>query len=412
MIRSPARPGKEATLGATPLAWTLSVGLIVGLLLFDYIFHVRKSHIPTLRESAIWSAAYVGIAVVFGALVWIFGGSQMGVEYFAGYITEKALSVDNLFVFLLLLTSFKVPRAGQQKALLFGIVFSIIARTGFIFVGAALLNQFSVLFYVFGLFLIITAGRLIAEDDDDDEVDNVVVRMAKKVIPATDHYDGAKLFTIENGKRVMTPMMIVMVAIGGTDVMFALDSIPAIFGLTQNVFIVFTATTFSLLGLRQLYFLLDGLLDRLVYLKYGLAAILGFIGVKLVLHALHENNLPIINSGEPVDVVEIPTAISLGVIVGVLTVTVLASLLSPAGKAMTVLGNLRRYSHEYLNRNFTDDPVERAKLWAKILENEDKIKTIDRKYSGTEGDVWELEQLLRRVWDEQARYEKATDYTR
>ncbi|AVZ38363.1 MULTISPECIES: TerC family protein [unclassified Dietzia] len=399
-------------MGASPLAWTLAVSLIVALLLFDYFFHVRKEHIPTLRESAIWSALYVGIAIAFGFLVWIFGGTQMGVEYFAGYITEKALSVDNLFVFLLLLTSFKVPRAGQQKALLFGIVFSIIARTAFIFVGAALLTAFSALFYVFGIFLIITAGRLLAEDDEDDDADNVVVRLAKRFIPATEHYDHDKLFTIENGKKVMTPMMIVMVAIGGTDIMFALDSIPAIFGLTQNVFIVFTATTFSLLGLRQLYFLLDGLLDRLVYLKYGLAAILGFIGVKLVLHALHENNLPFINQGEHVDVVEVPTYLSLGVIVAVLVVTIVASLVSPAGKALTVLGNLRRHSHEYLNKNFTDDPVERAKLWAKILENEDKLKTIDRKYFGTEGDVWELEQLLRRVWDDHARYERATDYTR
>ncbi|MEB8325422.1 TerC/Alx family metal homeostasis membrane protein [Dietzia kunjamensis] len=399
-------------MGATPLAWSLSVGLIIALLLFDYFFHVRKEHIPTLKESAIWSALYVGIALIFGGVVWIFGGTDMGVEYFAGYITEKALSVDNLFVFLLLLTSFKVPRAGQQKALLFGIVFSIIARTAFIFVGAALLNKFAVLFYIFGLFLIVTAGRLLAEDDEDDDADNVVVRLAKRFIPATDHYDHDKLFTIENGKRVMTPMMIVMVAIGGTDIMFALDSIPAIFGLTQNVFIVFTATTFSLLGLRQLYFLLDGLLDRLVYLKYGLAAILGFIGVKLILHALHENNLPFINGGEHVDVVEVPTFLSLGIIVGVLVVTVLGSLLSPAGKALTVLGNLKRHSLEYLDKDFVDDPVERAKLWAKIVENEDKLKDIERKYFGSEGDVWELEQLLRRVWDEQGRYEKATNYTR
>ncbi|HMT49243.1 TerC family protein [Dietzia sp. UBA5065] len=398
-------------MGATPLAWSLSVGLIVALLLFDYFFHVRKEHIPTLKESAVWSALYVGIAIVFGFAVWFFGGTDMGVEYFAGYITEKALSVDNLFVFLLLLTSFKVPRAGQQKALLFGIIFSIFARTAFIFVGAALLNQFAALFYVFGLFLIVTAGRLLAEDDEDDDADNVVVRLAKKFIPATDHYDHDKLLTVENGKKVMTPMMIVMVAIGGTDIMFALDSIPAIFGLTQNVFIVFTATTFSLLGLRQLYFLLDGLLDRLVYLKYGLAAILGFIGVKLILHALHENNLPFINGGEHVDVVEVPTFLSLGIIVGVLVVTIVASLVSPAGKALTVLGNLKRHSHEYLNKDFTDDPVERAKLWAKIVANEDRLQHIDRKYFGTEGDVWELEQLLRRVWDEQARYGRATDLT-
>ena len=399
-------------MGATPLAWTLSVGLIVALLAFDYFFHVRKEHIPTIKEAAIWSSIYVGVALLFGVAVWVVGGHDLGIEYFAGYVTEKALSVDNLFVFLLLMGSFKVPRADQQKVLLFGIVFSIIARTAFIFVGAALLNKFAVLFYIFGLFLIVTAGRLLAEDDEDDDADNVVVRLAKRFIPATDHYDHDKLFTIENGKRVMTPMMIVMVAIGGTDIMFALDSIPAIFGLTQNVFIVFTATTFSLLGLRQLYFLLDGLLDRLVYLKYGLAAILGFIGVKLILHALHENNLPFINGGEHVDVVEVPTFLSLGIIVGVLVVTVLGSLLSPAGKALTVLGNLKRHSLEYLDKDFVDDPVERAKLWAKIVENEDKLKDIERRYFGSEGDVWELEQLLRRVWDEQGRYEKATDYTR
>ncbi len=394
-------------MGATPLAWTLSIALIVALLMFDYLFHVRKEHIPTLRESATWSGIYVGIAILFGFVVWIVGGTDMGIEYFAGYITEKALSVDNLFVFLLLLTSFKVPRAAQQKALLFGIIFSIIARTAFIFVGAALLNQFSALFYVFGFFLIVTAGRLLAEDDEDDDADNIMVRLAKKFIPATDHYDHDRLFTVENGKRVMTPMMIVMVAIGGTDIMFALDSIPAIFGLTQNVFIVFTATTFSLLGLRQLYFLLDGLLDRLVYLKYGLAGILGFIGVKLILHALHENNLPFVNEGEAVNVVEIPTFLSLGIIVAVLVVTIVGSLVSPAGKALTVIGNLKRRSQEYLNADFVEDPAERATLWDKIVADEDKLKTIERKHFGDEGDVWELEQLLRRVWEEHQRYERS-----
>ncbi|MBB1023254.1 MULTISPECIES: TerC family protein [unclassified Dietzia] len=258
-------------MGAIPLVWGVTIALIVALLAFDYFFHVRQAHIPTLREAAIWFSIYVGVAIMFGITVWTFGGHQMGVEYFAGYVTEKALSVDNLFVFLIIMSSFKVPRADQQKVLLFGITFAIVARTGFIVIGAALLDNFAFLFYIFGLFLVVTAGRLLTPGDESDDPDNITVRLAKKVIPATDHYDGDKLFTVENGKKVMTPMLLVMVAIGGTDLLFALDSIPAIFGLTRNVFIVFTATVFSLLGLRQLYFLIDGLLDRLVYLSFGLA---------------------------------------------------------------------------------------------------------------------------------------------
>jgi tellurite resistance protein TerC len=220
----------------------------------------------------------VGIAILFGVGVWIFGGTMMGSEYFAGYVTEKALSVDNLFVFLVIMCSFKVPRADQQKVLLVGIVFSLIARTSFIFLGAALINSFAWVFYLFGLVLLLTAGHLIKPGGSESRsADNVVVRLVWRRFRTSDTYDGDKLFTVENGKRVMTPMLLVMVAIGGTDFLFALDSIPAIFGLTQNVYVVFTATAFSLLGLRQLYFLIDGLLDRLIYLTYGLAAILGFI---------------------------------------------------------------------------------------------------------------------------------------
>ena len=334
--------------------WILTVALIVALLLFDYFFHVRKAHIPTIKEAAVWSSIYVGIAVLFGVVVWIFGGQQMGVEYFAGYLTEKALSVDNLFVFLLVIASFKVPRADQQKVLLFGIVFSLIARTAFIFIGAAALERFAVLFYIFGLFLIWTAGRLITDDSDDD-ADNIAVRVAKKVIPSTDHFDGDKLFTVENGKRVMTPMLLVMVAIGGTDVMFAFDSIPAIFGITQDVFIVFTAVTFSLLGLRQLYFLLDGLLDRLVFLSYGLSAILAFIGVKLVLHALHENNLPFINYGEPVNVWEVPTELSLAVIVVVIIIVVITSLYTPVGQRKTRQNSVLKHAKEVLHDEDDED---------------------------------------------------------
>ena len=394
-------------MGATPLAWIISVGLVVLLLAFDYFFHVRKEHIPTIREAAVWSAVYVGVALLFGLGVWVFGGSTMGLEYFAGYVTEKALSVDNLFVFLLLMGSFSVPRADQQKVLLFGIVFSIIARTVFIFVGAALLDKFAFLFYVFGLFLIVTAGKLLVPGEEEDEANNIVVRLAKKVIPATDEYDHDKLFTVVDGKRVMTPMLLVMVAIGGTDIMFALDSIPAIFGLTQNVFIVFTATTFSLLGLRQLYFLLDGLLDRLVYLSYGLAAILGFIGVKLILHALHENNIPFINDGEAVHVVEIETFVSLGVIVGVLALTILASLLSPAGKAMTVIGGLRRHGREYLDADVVAEGPEREKLYRRISDGREKLATVDPKYIGDDREREELDELLGRVDAEHARHADA-----
>jgi tellurite resistance protein TerC len=359
--------------------WWLTIVGIVGLLLFDFVFHVRKAHVPTLSEAAVWSAIYVGIAILFGAGVWIFGGTTMGFEYFAGYVTEKALSVDNLFVFLVVMCSFKVPRADQQKVLLVGIVFSLIARTSFIFLGAALINSFAWVFYLFGLLLLLTAGHLIKPGGSESRsADNVVVRLARRRFRTSDTYDGDKLFTVENGKRVMTPMLLVMVAIGGTDFLFALDSIPAIFGLTQNVYLVFTATAFSLLGLRQLYFLIDGLLDRLIYLTYGLAAILGFIGVKLILHALHENNVPFINEGQPVNVVEISTGLSLTVIIGVLLVTVLASLFSVKGKAQNTVSAARRHATEYLD--VEKDPAWREKIFRKLLAEEEQLKKLPEKY--------------------------------
>jgi tellurite resistance protein TerC len=338
--------------------WALTIVGIVGLLVFDFVFHVRKAHVPTLREAGMWSALYVGIALLFGVGTFLFGGGDMGAEYFAGYVTEKALSVDNLFVFLIIMGSFSVPRADQQKVLLFGIVFSLIARTGFIFLGSALIDSFAWVFYLFGLILLVTAGNLL-KSDEGEEKENVVVRLARRFLRTSPHFDGDKLFTVQDGKRVLTPMILVMVAIGGTDILFALDSIPAIFGLTQNVYVVFTATAFSLLGLRQLYFLLDGLLDRLVYLSYGLAAILGFIGIKLILHALHENNVPFINDGEPVEVFEISTGLSLTVIIGVLVVTVVASLLSPKGRAVNAASTVRRRATEFLH---CEDPVEQQRL--------------------------------------------------
>jgi tellurite resistance protein TerC len=380
--------------------WTLTIVGIIGLLAFDFFFHVRKAHTPSLKEAALWSSIYVGIAVLFGLGVLLFGGPTMGTEYFAGYVTEKALSVDNLFVFLIIMASFRVPRADQQKVLLFGIVFSLIARTAFIFLGAALINSFAWVFYIFGLILLITAGNLLKPDSHDDDSEGLVVRLAKKFLPASEHYDGDKLFTIQDGKRVLTPMLLVMVAIGGTDILFALDSIPAIFGLTQNVFIVFTATAFSLMGLRQLFFLIDGLLDRLIFLSYGLAVILGFIGVKLILHALHENTLPFINDGEHVNVVEVSTGVSLSVILGVLVLTVLASIFSPKGKAKNAVSGARRHAIEYLDLNYETDMNERDKIFSAMCREEKQIRKLPEKYKRLIRNETEFMDLLRKAHNE------------
>lgn len=374
------------TVIVSPLIWALTIVVIVALLAFDYFFHIRKAHVPHLKEAAIWSSVYVGIAVIFGILVLVWGGPAMGSEYFAGYITEKALSVDNLFVFLIIIASFRVPREDQQKVLLFGIVFSLLARTGFIFLGAALINSFAWVFYAFGLILLITAGNLL-KPGHDGEADNVMIRLARRFLNTTDHYDGDRLFTLQDGKKVLTPMLLVMVAIGGTDILFALDSIPAIFGLTQNVYIVFTATAFSLMGLRQLYFLIDGLLDRLIYLSYGLATILAFIGVKLILHALHENNLPFVNGGSPVPVLEISTGLSLSVIIGVLVITVVASLLSKAGRTQTAINNARRHAGNYLDLDYTADATERERIYNALLEEERQIEQMEPKYRNRIKDV-------------------------
>jgi tellurite resistance protein TerC len=361
----------------TPLwIWIATIVAIIGLLAFDYVFHVRQAHTPTLREAAIWSSIYVGIAILFGVGVLLVGGGTMGSEYFAGYITEKALSVDNLFVFLVIMASFKVPRADQQKVLLFGITFALIARTGFILIGAAAINAAAWVFYIFGAILIFTAINLIRPNHGGDNADNFIIRLAKRFLHTSEHYDGDKLFTVENGKRVLTPMLLVMVAIGGTDILFALDSVPAIFGLTTNTYLVFTATAFSLLGLRQLYFLIDGLLDRLIYLSYGLSAILAFIGVKLFLHALHENNLPFINGGEHVEVYEISTGLSLAVIVGILTVTVVLSLLSPKGRALNDVKNAHRMAEHYLDADYETDPQLREENYEKLLRAEKSIKAL------------------------------------
>lgn len=311
-----------------PWVWVVTLGVIVLMLAIDFFGHARKAHAPSLKEAALWSLAYVVMALVFGGFVWWEWGSEFGVQYFSGYVTEKSLSVDNLFVFVLIFASFRVPREYQQKVLLIGIIIALVLRAAFIFVGAAAVNEFAAVFYLFGGFLIYTAiTQLKSNDDEDDGKENIAVRVVRRIFPTTGDYVGDKLLHKDDGRWHVTPMLVVIIAIGSADVLFAVDSIPAIFGLTQEPFLVFAANAFSLLGLLQLYFLIDGLLDRLVYLNYGLAGILGFIGAKLVIHALHKNEVSFINGGEPWTVIPEPgTVTSLLVIVGILTVTTVASL--------------------------------------------------------------------------------------
>ena len=310
----------------TLFEWIVTLGVTVAILLFDVVVIGRRPHEPTMRECAIALSIYVGLALLFGGWVWFFHGSQFGLEFYAGWLTEYSLSVDNLFLFLLIMASFKVPKKYQQQALLVGIILALIFRGIFIALGAVAIQQFSWVFYVFGAFLVYTAVTLVRDTDHDDDAENSMVRFARRHLSLTDKWEGLRLWVNENGKRLMTPMFLVIIALGTTDLMFALDSIPAIYGLTQQPYLVFTANVFALMGLRQLYFLLGDLLKRLVYLSQGLAFILFFIGVKLVLHALHENEVPFINGGQHVAVPEIPTLLSLGVIVGTLVITTAASL--------------------------------------------------------------------------------------
>ncbi|OBB47172.1 TerC family protein [Mycobacterium sp. 852002-51961_SCH5331710] len=313
-------------MNVSTLEWIITLSVTTAILLFDVIVIGRRPHEPSKRETGIALTIYVSLAIIFGLWTWFFHGSQYGVEFFAGWLTEYSLSVDNLFVFIIIMASFNVPRKYQQQALLVGIILALIFRGIFIALGAVAINQFSWVFYIFAAFLIYTAINLARDTDHDDDGDNIVVRFARNHLSMTDKWDGLKLWVKENGKRLMTPMFLVIVALGTTDLIFALDSIPAIYGLTQEPYLVFTANVFALMGLRQLYFLLGDLLKRLVFLSQGLAFILGFIGVKLLLHALHENEVPFINGGEHVPVPEIPTLLSLGVIVVTLAITTAASL--------------------------------------------------------------------------------------
>ena len=317
--------------------WAISIVIILGFFVFDFFSHVRTPHEPTLKESGFWTLFYVGIALLFGAGVWAIWDHEHGIQYLTGYVTEKALSVDNLFVFALIMGAFKIPRKYQQKVLLIGIVIALACRLVFILLGAAVIAAWSDIFYLFAIFLIYTAIKLIVDEIRDapetDPNDMGIIKLIRKVVHVTPRYHGDRLtHRVEDssGKRkfAFTPLFIALVSIGLIDVMFAFDSIPAIYGITSEAFLVFTTNAFSLMGLRQMYFLLDGLLDRLVYLPYGLGIILGFIGVKLMFHALHENNLSFVNGGENVESIpEFSTITSLIVIVGVLVITVIASII-------------------------------------------------------------------------------------
>jgi len=303
--------------------WAGTIAVLIALIVADFFIGGRKPHEVSIKEAGVWTTVWVVLAGLFGGFVWWYGGSKPAVEFFAGYVTEKSLSVDNLFVFILIMGKFAVPKIYQQWVLMFGVIIALVLRAVFIAGGAALVAKFSWVFYVFGAFLVWTAVKLVREagqDKTEEEFEEGrLLRAIKKRVPSTDEYHGTRLFVRIDGKRLMTPMLTVLLAIGTTDVLFALDSIPAIFGLTQDAYIVFTANAFALMGLRQLYFLIGGLLTRLVYLSYGLSVILGFIGVKLILHALHESG---------VHVPEISIAFSLAFIVVVLAITTVASLLA------------------------------------------------------------------------------------
>ncbi|MET7797469.1 TerC family protein [Streptomyces decoyicus] len=303
------------------MLWVLTILGLCALIAADFFIGGRKPHEVSLKEAGIWTGVWIALAALFGLGLLLFAGTAPAGEFFAGFITEKSLSVDNLFVFVLIMAKFAVPTIYQQRVLMVGVLIALVLRAGFIAAGAAIIANFSWVFYLFGAFLIWTAWKLIqdarAGAEDEEYEENRFLKVVEKRFPSTDKYHGTKLFIVENGKRLMTPMLVVMLAIGTTDVLFALDSIPAIFGLTQDPYIVFTANAFALMGLRQLYFLIGGLLKKLVHLSYGLSIILGFIGVKLVLHALHE-------SGVAVPEISIP--VSLGVICAVLVVTTITSL--------------------------------------------------------------------------------------
>jgi tellurite resistance protein TerC len=308
------------------LEWVVIVIVTIAVLLFDIVIVARHPREPTMRECTIALSVYIGLALVFGIWVWLFHGHQFALEFFAGWITEYSLSVDNLFLFIVIMATFKVPKVYQQQVLLVGIVLALVFRGIFIALGALAIQRFSWVFYIFGAFLVYTAVGLARDAHRDADAENAAVRFARRHLNTTDQWRGLKLYVKDGSGRRLTPMLFVILALGSTDLIFALDSIPAIFGITREPYLVFAANVFALMGLRQLYFMLAGLLQRLVYLSKGLGVVLFFIGIKLMLHALRENNLPFINGGHHVDVPEIPTLLSLAVIVVTLVIAAAASL--------------------------------------------------------------------------------------
>ena len=313
-----------------PLAFEItSYAVLIAIIIADLVLAYRRPHIPTTKESALWVSFYVALALVFAVIMFFVGGAEPAGQFLAGWLTEYSLSIDNLFVFVIIMARFSVPRKYQQEVLMVGIILALIFRGIFIMLGAVVIEQFSAVFYLFGLFLVYTAfNQAFTSHEDEEETENKIIKFLRKRISITDDFDGAKIRTMVDGKKVFTPILVVIIALGTTDIVFALDSIPAIFGITQSPFIVFAANIFALMGLRQLYFLLGDLVDRLVYLKYGIAFILAFIGVKLFFHALHENELPFINGGEHVEwAPEIDTVTSLVVIVASMAVATIASLI-------------------------------------------------------------------------------------
>jgi tellurite resistance protein TerC len=302
------------------LTWLITIGVILALLAVELVLAAVRPHHVGLREAAAWSVFYVLVALGFGLWVALHHGGDFATEYLAGYLVEKSLSVDNLFVFVIIMTTFAVPEKHQHKALTFGIVLALVMRGVFIAVGATLLSLFSFMFGIFGLLLICTAVQLYRHRDEDPDVeDNAVVKTARRVLPVTDEYVGGKLLPKVEGRRSVSPLFVVLLAIGGIDLLFAMDSIPAVFGVTEEPYFVFTANAFALLGLRALFFLVTGLLGRLVYLSAGLSLILAFIGVKLILRWVHTD----IDERVP----EIPTLVSLAVILGVLVIVTVLSLI-------------------------------------------------------------------------------------
>lgn len=313
------------------LEWIATLAATIAVLLFDVVIMARRSGEPTMRRCAIALSAYIGLAASFGIWTWYFHGQRFAGEFFAGWLTEYSLSVDNLFIFVIIMTSFNVPRVYQRQALFVGIVIALIFRGIFIAAGAAAIQRFSWVFYFFGVFLLFTALRLARGGAHNADAENAAVGFARRHVKVTDTWHGLKLFVNEGSQRLMTPMALVIFALGAADLIFALDSIPAIYGLTRQAYLVLAANVFALMGLRQLYFILEGLLQRLVYLSKGLGVILFFIGVKLLLHAMRENDLPFINGGKHIDVPEIPTSVSLAVIAATLVVAGAASLYSTRG---------------------------------------------------------------------------------